>query len=296
MRTLVRRILAVVTRGRLERDLDDEVQAHLDLLARDYERRGMSAGQARLAAKRTFGGVEQMKESYRDRRGVPWLDDARRDVWHALRALRRAPMLAGAAVLTLAVGMSAVGGIFAVLNAFMFRPMPVSHPEQLVSLGTGPDRHVPLPHGISFRDLQDYRDRQNVFTDLLGYTATVGALNASNVTDRVTLFAVTDNYFSILGVPPVLGRLIQPGEGRARGDAPVIVLTYEYWLARFGGDSSVVGRPVRLNGRPFTIIGVTPQPFDGAHSLIRPSAYVPLWVNDDLLNTPANDSVLEGRN
>ena len=77
MRTLVRRILAVVTRGRLERDLDDEVQAHLDLLARDYERRGMSAGQARLAAKRTFGGVEQMKESYRDRRGVPWAGSSR---------------------------------------------------------------------------------------------------------------------------------------------------------------------------------------------------------------------------
>ena len=204
-------------------------------------------------------------------------------------------MLAGAAVVTLAVGMSAVGGIFAVLNAFMFRPMPVSHPEELVSLGTGPDSHVSLPHGISFRDLQDYRARQNVFTDLLGYTASVGALDVGNDTDRATLYAVTDNYFSLLGVQPALGRLIQPGEGQARGDAPVLVLTHEYWLARFAGDPSIVGRGVRLNSRPFTIIGVTPQPFDAAHSLIRPQAYVPLWAHDDLMNTAANDSILERR-
>ncbi|HEY5619768.1 MAG TPA: ABC transporter permease [Vicinamibacterales bacterium] len=236
-----------------------------------------------------------MKHAYRDRHGLPWLDDARRDVLHALRALRRAPMLAGAAVVTLAVGMSAVGGIFAVLNAFMFRPMPVSHPEELVSLGTGPDSHVSLPHGISFRDLQDYRARQNVFTDLLGYTASVGALDVGNDTDRATLYAVTDNYFSLLGVQPALGRLIQPGEGQARGDAPVLVLTHEYWLARFAGDPSIVGRGVRLNSRPFTIIGVTPQPFDAAHSLIRPQAYVPLWAHDDLMNTAANDSILERR-
>jgi hypothetical protein len=217
---MVLRLLALFRRRHPDSELDEEVGVHLALLAADYERGGLTSEQARVAARRAFGGVEQMKEAYRDRQGLLWLDDARRDVLHALRSLRRAPMLAGAAVLTLAVGLSAVAGIFAVLNAFMFRPMPVSHPEQLVSLGTGPDSHVPLPHGISFRDLQYYRDRQNVFTDLLGYAATVGALNVGNVTDRVTLFAVTDNYFSLLGVPPALGRLIQPGEGRARGDAP----------------------------------------------------------------------------
>src|SRR5262249_51398340 len=104
-----------------------------------------------------------------------------------------------------------------------------------------------------------------------------------------------DNYFSLLGVQPTTGRLIQPNEGRARGDAPVLVLTHECWLTRFGGDSSVIGRSVRLNGRPFTIIGVTAQSFDKAHSLIQPSAYIPLWMHDDISNDPANHSILENR-
>ena len=107
--------------------------------------------------------------------------------------------------------------------------------------------------------------------------------------------SVSDNYFSLLGVQPAIGRLIQPNEGRARGDAPVLVLTHAYWLARFGGDPSVVGRLVRLNGKPFTIIGVTAQSFDKAHTLITPSAYMPLWMHDDLVDNAADDSTLEGR-
>ena len=236
-----------------------------------------------------------MKETYRDRSGLRWLDDARRDVHHAFRTLRRAPVFAGAAVLTLAVGLTGVTVIFAVLNAFIFRPMPVSHPEELVSIGTGPDTHVQIPHGLSFRDLQDYRKDRTAFVDLLGYNVDVGGLTVDNTTERITMYSVTDNYFSLLGVQPAIGRLIQPNEGRARGDAPVLVLTHAYWLARFGGDPSVVGRPVRLNGKPFTIIGVTAQSFDKAHSLITPSAYMSLWMHDDLVENAANDSTLEGR-
>jgi predicted permease len=295
LRTVLGRVLALLRGGHRDSDLDDEVRAHLELLAADHERRGLSPDQARLAARRDFGGVEPMKETYRDRRGLPWLDDGRRDIQHALRSLRRAPVFAGAAVLTLAVGLTAVTAIFGVLNAFMFRQMPVSHPEQLVSIGTGPDTHVQLPHGVSFRDLQDYRKNQAAFVDLLGYTVTVGGLTVDNATDRVTIYTVTDNYFSLLGVQPASGRLIQPNEGRARGDAPVLVLTHEYWLARFGGDPSVVGRPVRLNGKPFTIIGVTAQSFDKAHSLIYPSAYIPLWMHDDLSDASATESILENR-
>ena len=294
-RSLLKRFLALFRRRSLDAALDEEVRQHLDLLAAEHHRRGLTPEQARHAARRDFGGVEQMKERYRDRRGLPWLDDARRDAQHAFRALLRAPVFAGAAVLTLAVGLTAVIAIFAILNAFMFRPMPVERPEELVSIGSGPDRHVSLPHGISFRDLQDYRQDRVSFVDLLGYNVDVGGLNVDNVTERITMYSVTDNYFTLLGVRPAIGRLIQPGEGRARGDAPVIVLTHEYWQARFGGDPSVVGRAVRLSGRPFTIIGVTPQSFDGAHSLIRPSAYVPLWMHDDLANAPASSSILESR-
>ena len=295
LRSILMRVKASLRRRSLDAALDEEVRGHLDLLARDYERRGLAPEQARLAARRDFGGVEQMKETYRDRSGLRWLDDARRDVHHAFRTLRRSPVFAGAAVLTLAVGLTAVTVIFAILNAFIFRPMPVSHPEELVSIGTGPDTHVQIPHGLSFRDLQDYRKDRTAFVDLLGYNVDVGGLTVDNTTERITMYSVTDNYFSLLGVQPAIGRLIQPNEGRARGDAPVLVLTHAYWLARFGGDPSVVGRPVRLNGKPFTIIGVTAQSFDKAHTLITPSAYMPLWMHDDLVDNAADDSTLEGR-
>ena len=106
---------------------------------------------------------------------------------HALRSLRRAPVFAGASVLTLAVGLTAVTAIFAILNAFMFRPMPVDRPEELVSIGSGPDRHVPLPHGVSFLDMEDYRQERTTFVDLLGYNVDVAGLNVDNVTERITM-------------------------------------------------------------------------------------------------------------
>jgi len=294
LRSILMRISAPLRRRSLDAALDEEVSGHLDLLARDYERRGLAPEQARLAARRDFGGVEQMKETYRDRSGLRWLDDARRDVHHAFRTLRRSPVFTGAAVLTLAIGLTAVTGIYAILNAFVLRSMPVSHPEQLVSIGTGPDTHVQIPHGMSFVDLQDYRKDRSAFVDLLGYSVAIGGLNSDNSTERITMYGVTDNYFSLLGVQPALGRLIQPNEGRARGDAPVIVLTHEYWLSRFGGDPSVVGRKVRMTGRPFTIIGVTPKSFDKAHTLIYPSAYIPLWMYDDVMNL-SGESILDRR-
>ena len=212
---------------------------------------------------------------------------------HALRSLRRAPVFAGASVLTLAVGLTAVTAIFAIRSAFMFRPMPVDRPEELVSIGSGPDRHVPLPHGVSFLDMEDYRQERTTFVDLLGYNVDVAGLNVDNVTERITMLdhrqllrAARD---AACDWPP-----IQPNEGRARGDAPVIVLTHDIGM-RFGGDPSIVGRAVRLNGRPFTIIGVTPQSFDRAHSLIRPSACVPLWMHDELAGDAAVGSLFESR-
>src|SRR5262245_54131543 len=134
LRAAFSRVLSLLRRREQDAALDDEIRTHLDLLAAEYERRGMTSDKARLAARGAFGGVEQMKELHRRGRGLGWFDDARRDAHHALRSLRRAPMFAGAAVLTMAVGLTAVVVIFAVLNAFMLRPMPVDHPEELVSV------------------------------------------------------------------------------------------------------------------------------------------------------------------
>ena len=175
------------------------------------------------------------------------------DVGYALRALRRAPVFAVSAVLTLALGMSAMAGMFAVVNAMMFRPLAVDHPEQLISISN----QAGLGHYVSYKDFQDYRAETSVLSDAIGYVPRIASLNVSGSAERITIQLVTDNYFSMLGVQPAAGRLIRPDEGRARGDAPVLVLSYDYWQSRFGGDPSLVGRSVRLGSQPFTIIGVS---------------------------------------
>ena len=161
----------------------------------------------------------------------------------------------------------------AVLNAFMFRPLAVNQSEQLISISN----QSRMSHYVSYKDWQDYRAETSVLSDAIGYVPRVATLSASGRNERITLELVTDNYFSMLGVQPAVGRLIQPNEGRAPGEAPVVVLAYEYWQSRFNGDPSIVGRSVRLGSHPFTVIGVSARSFRGTESLLRVSAYVPFW-------------------
>jgi len=200
----------------------------------------------------------------------------KQDVGYALRSLRRAPVFAASAVLTLAIGMSAMTGMVAVLNAVMLRPLAVDHPEQLISIS----HQDGLNFYVSYRDFLDYRAEASVLSDAIGSVPRVASLSLDEGSERITLELVTDNYFSMLGVQPAVGRLIQPNEGRAPGDAPVLVLSYAYWQSRFGGDPSIIGRTIRLGRQPFTIIGVSSSAFRSTESLLRVSAYVPAWMID----------------
>ncbi len=204
----------------------------------------------------------------------------KQDVGYALRSLRRAPVFAASAVLTLAIGMSAMTGMVAVLNAVMLRPLAVDHPEQLISIS----HQDGLNFYVSYRDFLDYRAEASVLSDAIGSVPRVASLSLDEGSERITLELVTDNYFSMLGVQPAAGRLIQPNEGRAPGDAPVLVLSYAYWQSRFGGDPSIIGRTIRLGRQPFTIIGVSSSAFRGTESLLRVSAYVPAWMIDAFMS------------
>jgi predicted permease len=215
----------------------------------------------------------------------------KQDVSYALRALRRAPIFAISAVLTLAIGMSAITGMAAVLNAFLFRPLAVERPEQLISISN----QSRLSHYVSYKDFQDYRAETAVLSDAIAYVPRIATLSMSGRSERITLELVTDNYFSMLGVQPAAGRLIQPNEGRAPGEAPVVVLSYEYWQSRFNGDPSIVGRSVRLGSHPFTVIGVSARSFRGTESLLRVSAYVPFWMVDSFMNWVENQPIFEDR-
>ena len=201
----------------------------------------------------------------------------RQDAGYALRALRRTPAFTAAAMLTLAIGISASATIFTIINAFLFRPLPVDHPEQLISIATL-DQHIEMPHGLSFPDLQDYQELTDVFTGLLAYEPLGAWLNTGSSIDRVIVEALTENSFSLLGVPPAAGRMFAASDAHT----PVLVLSYEYWHSHFGGDPSVVGRSVRMNEQAFTVIGVAAERFSGLESLIRISGFVPLSMLDQL--------------
>ena len=169
----------------------------------------------------------------------------KQDVGYALRSLRRAPVFAASAVLTLAIGMSAMTSMVAVLNAVMFRPLAADHPEQLISIS----HQDGLNHYVSYRDFLDYRAEASVLSDAIGYVPRAASLSVDGASERITLELVTDNYFSMLGVQPAAGRLIQPNEGRAPGDAPVLVLSYAVLAVTLRG-RSIRYRPHDTTGPP----------------------------------------------
>ncbi len=176
MRTLLSRIRALFLRRTLDSQLDEEVRAHLDELAAEYMRRGATPDQARRAARRAFGGVEQMKERHRDGRGFRWVEDAWRDVRYAVRMLRRDRVLASIAVITLALGIGANTALFSVIDALMLRRLPVTKPDELRLFTIA--RSTPIP-GVSFSYplYEDFQTKADAFSGVIA----VGSVNSMRV-------------------------------------------------------------------------------------------------------------------
>jgi len=213
----------------------------------------------------------------------------RQDVGYALRTFRRAPVFAAVAVITFAIGIGGATSVFTVVNAFLFRPLPVDRPGELVSIASL-DRHLELPHSLSYPDLQDYRRGQAALSDMAGFEPAIVWLADGSTDERILIDAVTSNYFSMLGVRPAAGRMIAAPEGTTTGDSPVIMLAYDYWQRRFGGNPSVIGRAVRVNGHALTVVGVTAQGFRGANPLVRISGFVPVSMLDLLTHRRSQES------
>jgi len=198
----------------------------------------------------------------------------KQDTAYALRALRRTPVFAASAVLTLALGMSATTGMLAIVNAVMFRPLTVARPDEIISISNRTESLSASPW-LSYRDLQDYRAATRVLADAAGSSISFASLKVDGAADRITIDLVTDNYFSMLGIGAAAGRVIQPERGRPWVDDRVLVLAHSYWRTRFGSDPRIVGHTVRLNGVPFTIVGVSSARFRGTEPLLRAAAYAP---------------------
>jgi predicted permease len=199
------------------------------------------------------------------------------DVRFGVRTLGKSPGFVAIAVLTLTLGIGANTAIFSVANAFMFRPWPVKDADRLTVVASqGPQGGDPNP--LSYASFQDYKQQNTVFTDMTGFALHLSGLGAQGHADRIIMCYVPSNFFTMLGLHPELGRLIQSGEGDAPRSAPVVVLGYTYWRNKFAGDPGVIGRSVNLEGHAVTVIGVIEKEFTGPYSIVDMDAYAPLGM------------------
>ena len=262
LRSMVQRLAAFFRRRRLEDDLDDELRSHLEMSIELNLRRGMSPAAARREALRSFGGVEQTKEIYRDQRGLPMIETTLQDLRFGLRMLRRSPGFSILAILCLTLGIGANAAVFSWVEGILFRPYPlVSHQERLLALaGTARDEKSTETSWPDLLDLQ----RNCKFLDALFVSKITGAtLSVGERADITTGSIVSANYFDAIGVHPILGRGFEPGEDAGRNAHPIAVISYQLWQSRFKGDQQVIGKTQRFNNVLHTIVGVAPQGFYG---------------------------------
>ena len=270
-----RRLRALFRKEELDQELSDELAFHLEKQIEQNIGLGMSAQEARYAPLRSFGGVEQVKEECRDAWGVRSINTLLQDLRFGLRMLAKNPGFTTVAVLTLALGIGANTAIFSLVNGCLIRPMPVPAPEQLAVLAVS-QQGAPLGAlGFSYPEFSEFREQSETFCEVIGQRLALVPLSVDGRTDQVPMSGVTSNYFSVLQVKPALGRLVLPSDGEGGGSPGVLVLSYSYWQRRFGGDPGVVGKQVRVEGRPATIIGVVSKEF-GTTSILEMDAYVSL--------------------
>ena len=197
------------------------------------------------------------------------------DLRHALRLFVKSPGFTLVAVLTLALGTGVNTTVFSLINGILLRPMPVAHPEQIVVLAAQ-QQGSPGFQSFSYPDYQDIRSQTDAFSDILAYRVSLVGLSVDGKGEHCVISRVTGNYFTTLGIEPALGRFILPSEGQTPGADPIFVLGYAYWQKRFGGDKSVIGKQVDIDGHPVTIVGVAPKGFAGMYSFLNMDGYLPL--------------------
>jgi len=271
------RIKSIFRRGRVERELDEELQFHLDKKIEEGIASGLSADEARRRALRAMGGLDQRKEEIRDARGIHWLTDFADDLRYAVRSLRRAPGLTAVVVVTIALGIGMTATPFSMLDALVFRPYPVPRPGDVVTItGTSRDGGFDQFSHLEYLDIRAQAKSYdgvaaNTWVTSVGFSSRPGVLPIIRGG-----MLVSGNYFRVLGVEPTVGRGFTESEDSVPGRDAVVVLAPDFWKREFAGAPSVVGRIVRLNGTEFTVIGVAPESVPGMQIFVRPDFYMPL--------------------
>jgi predicted permease len=275
--TIPLRLRSLFRRSHVEQELSEELQFHLEHKIEEGIASGLSPKEARYAALRAMGGLEQRKEEIRDMRHIRWLTDFFDDARFAIRSLRRTPGLTAFVVITLALGIGMTSATFSMVDGLIFRPYPVPHPGNVVSLVS--TTHDDPYDSFSYREYLDIRDKTNSYDGVIANAGmeAVGFSAEPGTTPRIkggTM--VSGNYFQVLGVEPRLGRGFREDEDQVPGRNPVVVLGADFWRHEFASDESVLGKTILLNGTKFTVIGVAPDSFPGMSTFGHPDFYMPL--------------------
>jgi predicted permease len=277
LRRFFARLGNLATRRAQERRLREEIEEHIALQTSENLRAGLSPVEARRLAMVKFGGVEGMKEQYRAVRGLLLIENLVQDVRYAVRSLRRTPGLTAFVVITLALGIGMTAATFSMVDGLIFRPYPVPNPGGVVTLVS--TTHDSNFDDFSYREYLDIRDKTKSYGGVIASAdmQAVGFSAEPGATPRIKGgMMVSGNYFHVLGVEPRLGRGFREDEDQVPGRDAVVVLGPDFWRHEFASDPSVLGRTIRLNGTPFTVIGVAPDTFRGMLTFGHPDFYMPL--------------------
>ena len=267
------RLFAIFRKQRLDRELDHELRFHLETQIEQNLRRGMPPDQARQEAQRSFGGVEQVKQAYRDQRGIPMLETLLQDLRYSQRVLRQSPAFTAVAILTLALGIGATSAIFSVVNAVLLKPLPFRDADRLVLVRQRVPKISPNPLRVAAPDTVEYR-KSEVFEEAGAMQNRVYDLSGDGGPEQVTGGRVSANLFPMLGAAPLAGRLFSEDEDRLR--THVVLLSYGLWQRLYGRDPKIIGRAILLNREPYQVIGVMPPAF------VFPPKGMPQEQNADL--------------
>ena len=268
---------AVFRRRRIENEMEDELRFHVEQRAKDLRRRGLSPADADRQARIEFGGGQSYREKCREARGFRVFDEAVQDVRYTFRSLRGHPGFAVVAILSVALGIGANTAIFSLLNGVVLKWLPVAAPQQLYVLGWS-DPHT--PRRFSWPTFQRFQAAvpRTPMTAVSRTTRMSAIIDGAPAAENTTGQLVSGEYFSVLGLHPVMGRLFTPYDNRTVGGHPVAVISYGFWQRRFAASPDILGRGIALNGAHFTIVGVAPPGFSGVWADSPAEVWIPLMM------------------
>jgi putative ABC transport system permease protein len=273
LRVMASRFIALFRKDRLDQEMNEEIHTHLEMLVEENTRKGMPPDEAHNAARRSFGGLDQHRESYRDQRSLPWVETLFQDIRFAARVLLKNPGFTVIATSTLALGIGATTSIFSVVDAVLLRPLPYKDQGRLVAVWESNTKDKDPRYSVAPANFVDFRAQSKSFVQMAAYMSfpieqIVAGLEQA---DKVRTAYVSPQLFEVLGTTAVVGRVFLPEEDQPV-HAGVVLLSHEFWQRRFGGIRDLQGLTITLDDSPRTVVGVLPPQFR------FPSKEIDVWL------------------